>query len=51
MLRNDVKFMLKNNWEPKLPKKETVKKQIEKSNGKIAGSVRLALGKIATKKY
>jgi len=49
MLRNDVKFMLKSSWEPKVPKKEVILKQINKNYGKISGSVRLALGKISTK--
>lgn len=42
MLRDDTKFMLKKDWEPKVPSEETIRKQILRANGRISGSVRLA---------
>lgn len=46
MLRKDTMHMIKTDWEPRVPKTEEIKRQMQKRQARSAGSVRAALGKI-----
>ena len=46
MLRKDTMHMIKTEWEPRVPKTEEIKRQMQKRQARSAGSVRAALGKI-----
>ncbi len=46
MLRKDTMHMIKTEWEPKVPKTEEIKRQMQKRQARSAGSVRAALGKV-----
>lgn len=46
MLRKDTMYMIKTDWEPRVPKTEELKRQMQKRQARSAGSVRAALGKI-----
>ena len=48
MLREDVKYMLERDWEPKVPEENIIRKQSAKFEGRLSGSVRLAMGLVAT---
>lgn len=38
--------MIKTEWEPRVPKTEEIKRQMQKRQARSAGSVRAALGKV-----
>ena len=44
MLRKDVKYMLDNHWEPKVPTKKEIEYQSKMFKEKTFGSVRLSKG-------
>lgn len=46
MLREDTKFMLKCDWEPKVPSAQKIIDQVNKNKGKIAGNVRFSNGRV-----
>lgn len=46
MLRKDTLHMIKNEWEPRIPKTEEIKRQMQKRQARSAGSVRAALGRV-----
>lgn len=46
MLRKDTLHMIKMNWEPKVPTTDEIRKQVARKQGHLAGSVRMALGKV-----
>lgn len=46
MLRKDTLHMIKTEWEPKVPSTEKIKTQMKKRQPHLAGSVRVALGKV-----
>ena len=46
MLRKDTLHMLKSDWEPKVPSVKDMKKQVLNAQGRIAGNVRFALGRV-----
>lgn len=46
MLRKDTIYVTKNLWEPTIPSTKTIQKQVAKNKQKLAGSIRLARGKV-----
>ena len=46
MLRKDTIYMIKTEWEPKIPSTNEIKRQMKKRQPHLAGSVRAALGKV-----
>ena len=44
MLRKDIRFVLRQDWEPKVPETAVIQDQVSMNNGKIAGSVRFSQG-------
>lgn len=46
MLRKDTIYVTKNHWEPKIPSTKTIQEQVARNETKLAGSIRLARGKV-----
>lgn len=51
MLEKDVLYMLDSDWEPKVPTSDEIRKQSESFHGRLAGSVRLVLGRVVGSEY
>lgn len=46
MLRKDTIYIARSSWEPRVPTTEEIQRQVASKQMKLAGSIRLACGKV-----